>query len=45
MVRLCRAGDVPAACKLLTAHIRHAEAMLVSFIRKRAPTGSVSSGK
>ena len=41
MVRLCRAGDVAAACKLLTAHIRHAEAMLVAFISKRAPAGTV----
>ena len=45
MVRLCHAGDVAAACKLLTAHIRHAEAMLVAFIRKRAPAASVSSEK
>ena len=44
MVRLCRAGDVAAACKLLTAHIRHAEAMLVAFIKTRAPAASVSSG-
>jgi DNA-binding GntR family transcriptional regulator len=44
MVRLCRAGDVAAACKLLTAHIRHAEAMLVAFIRKRAPAASGKVG-
>jgi len=38
LVRLCRAGDVAAACKLLTAHIRHAEAMLVDFIKARGST-------
>jgi len=36
LVRLCRAGDVDAACTLLTAHIRHAATMLIEFIRKRA---------
>jgi hypothetical protein len=36
---------VAAACKLLTAHIRHAEAMLVAFIRKRAPAASVIEAK
>lgn len=35
LVRHCRDGDVPAACKLLTAHIRHAEAELVEFIKAR----------
>ena len=40
LVRLCRAGDVAAACKLLTAHIRHAEAMLVDFIKPRAVIGA-----
>ena len=44
LVRLCRAGDVAAACKLLTAHIRHAEAMLVDFIKLRA-AATVSSGR
>ena len=41
MVRLCRAGDVARACMLLTAHIRHAEAMLIAFIEARvsAPKG------
>ncbi len=38
MVRLCRAGDVTAACKLLTAHIRHAESMLIAFIRAQGST-------
>jgi DNA-binding GntR family transcriptional regulator len=38
LVRLCRAGDVTAACKLLTAHIRHAEAELVAFISARGST-------
>ena len=35
LVRLCRTGDVAAACALLTAHIRHAEKMLVEFIKAR----------
>ena len=44
MVRLCRAGDVVAACKLLKAHIRHAEAMLVAFIKARSSAARVSAG-
>ena len=36
LVRLCRAGDVAGACKLLTAHILHAKTMLVDFIKVRA---------
>jgi DNA-binding GntR family transcriptional regulator len=36
IVRLCRAGDLPQACRLLTAHIRHAEAELIAFIAARA---------
>jgi DNA-binding GntR family transcriptional regulator len=42
IVRLCRAGDVTAACRLLTAHIRHAEEELLAFIaaRGRAPKGA-----
>ena len=43
LVRLCRDGDVAAACKLLTAHIRHAETMLVDFIQARATAAQVSS--
>jgi DNA-binding GntR family transcriptional regulator len=39
IVKLCRTGDVAAACKLLTAHIRHAEEMLVDYIDGRG--GSV----
>lgn len=39
LVRLCRDGDVATACKLLTAHIRHAEAMLVAFIKARGSKG------
>lgn len=35
LVRHCRDGDVAAACRLLTAHIRHAEAELVAFIKAR----------
>jgi DNA-binding GntR family transcriptional regulator len=35
LVRLCKSGDVDAACKLLTAHIRHAETMLLEFIEAR----------
>jgi DNA-binding GntR family transcriptional regulator len=40
MVRLCRTGDVAAACKLLTAHIAHAEAALLEFIEARKPRGA-----
>jgi DNA-binding GntR family transcriptional regulator len=40
MVRLCRTGDVAAACKLLTAHIAHAEAALLAFIEARKPGGA-----
>jgi DNA-binding GntR family transcriptional regulator len=36
LVRFCRDGDVPGACRLLTAHIRHAEAELVLFIKARS---------
>lgn len=39
IAKLCRAGDVAAACNLLTAHIRHAEEMLVDYIDGRG--GSV----
>ena len=39
IVRLSRAGDVEAACELLTTHIRHAEAMLVSVIKARSRSG------
>jgi len=35
LVQFCRDGDVTAACKLLTAHIRNAEAELVDFIKAR----------
>jgi len=35
IVRLCRDGDVSAACKLLAAHIRHAEAELIAFVAAR----------
>lgn len=35
LVRLCRTGDVAAACKLLTEHILHAEKMLVEFVKSR----------
>ena len=45
MVRLCCAGDVAAACKLLTAHIRNAEAMLVAFIKARTAAAPVTSEK
>ena len=38
LVRLCRAGDVERACRLLTEHIRHAEKKLIEFIRARLPT-------
>ena len=44
LVRLCRAGDVPQACQLLTAHIRHAEKELIAFIAARA-RGNVRSRK
>jgi DNA-binding GntR family transcriptional regulator len=44
LVRLCREGDIGAACRLLTAHIRHAETELVELIRSR--TGAaISPGK
>ncbi len=36
LARLCRAGDVAGACKLLAAHILHAKTMLVDFIKTRA---------
>lgn len=42
MVRLCRAGDVAAACKLLASHITHAEATLIAFIQAR---GTGAPGK
>ncbi len=42
LVRLCRAGDVTAACNLLTAHIRHAETTLIAFIRAH---GSAAGGR
>jgi len=45
MARLCRTGDVDGACKLLAAHIEHAEAALIAFIKARAASASVSSGK
>jgi DNA-binding GntR family transcriptional regulator len=36
LVRLCRAGDVGGACRLLTEHIRHAEKKLTEFIGARS---------
>jgi DNA-binding GntR family transcriptional regulator len=45
MVRLCRAGDVTAACKLLTAHIRHAGTELIAFIGARTAAPPVNSGR
>jgi DNA-binding GntR family transcriptional regulator len=42
MVRLCRTGEVTAACKLLTAHIRHAGGELVAFIDARASARPVA---
>lgn len=36
LVRLCRTGDMAAACKLLAAHIKHAEQVLVALIAARA---------
>ena len=39
LVRLCRTGDVDAACRLRTAHITHAEAMLIGFIEARGAAG------
>jgi DNA-binding GntR family transcriptional regulator len=42
MVRLCQAGDVTAACGLLTAHIRHAESELIDFIAARASARPVA---
>jgi DNA-binding GntR family transcriptional regulator len=40
VVRLCRTGEVAAACKLLTAHIAHAEAALLAFIEARKSGGA-----
>jgi DNA-binding GntR family transcriptional regulator len=39
LVRHCREGNVAAACRLLTAHIRHAEAELVDFNTARGGRG------
>jgi DNA-binding GntR family transcriptional regulator len=44
LVRLCRTGDVDAACKLLAAHIAHAEAALLAFIKARRSGKTVSPG-
>ena len=44
LARLCRAGDVPQACQLLSAHIRHAEEALIAFIAAPA-RGNVRSRK
>src|SRR5437763_6040134 len=41
LVRLCRTGNVAGACKLLAAHIQHAEQVLVAFIVARAAAGPV----
>jgi DNA-binding GntR family transcriptional regulator len=38
LVKLCRDGKVAAACKLLTTHIRHAEAVLIGYIGRRGGT-------
>jgi DNA-binding GntR family transcriptional regulator len=35
LVRMCHAGDVDGACRLLTEHIGHAEKKLIEFIRAR----------
>ena len=43
LVRLCRTGDVTAACKLLAAHIQHAEEALVAFIAARAAAASMKT--
>ncbi|MEP7205602.1 MAG: GntR family transcriptional regulator [Casimicrobiaceae bacterium] len=45
IVRLCRSGDVAGASKLLTAHILHAEEMLVAFIKARAPGAVADAGR
>ncbi len=45
MVRFCRAGDVTAACKLLTEHIRHAEIELIAFIKARSAAATVGPGR